>query len=158
MAAALGKANGVLLVDDAELSLAKALVGEPARNLASQARRLAFAGAGGAVALSGETVSVGGGVVARGLGVAPGLVPTPDWMAEGAFDRLALNALLSGGALGVGLSPDNAARVAGGALTAVGSSPVLLLETDKVSLANPNVPTARDMRIHVIAPGETYKP
>jgi hypothetical protein len=78
-------------------------------------------------------------------------------MAEGAFDRLVLDALLSGGALGVGLSPDNGARVADGALAVRGTSPVLLLQTDKVSLANPNVPSARDLLLHVIAPGESFK-
>ncbi|MNT99817.1 hypothetical protein D3C72_2427670 [compost metagenome] len=49
-------------------------------------------------------------------------------------------------------------RVAGGTLTAQGASPVLVIQSDRVSLANPTVPTARDLWLHVLAPGETFKP
>jgi hypothetical protein len=79
-------------------------------------------------------------------------------MTEGAIDRLVVDALLAGGALGVGLSPDSGVRVAGGTLTAQGASPVLVIQTDRVSLANPTVPTARDLWLHVLAPGETFRP
>ncbi|MNT73201.1 hypothetical protein D3C72_2118770 [compost metagenome] len=95
--------------------------------------------------------------MAAGLRLSPGLIPVADWMAAGAFDRLVLDALLSGGSLGLGLSPDNGVRVAGGAISAQGASPVVVLQTDKVSLANPNVPSARDLLLHVLAPGESFK-
>lgn len=157
LSAAIARANAVLVVEDAAWSLTRSLSGEPAKLLAQNASKLAMATAGPSVALTGDTVQLGNGEVAAGLHLAPGLIPAPEWMAEGAFDRLVLDALLSGGALGVGLSPDNGARVADGQLTVQGISPVLLLQTDKVSLANPNVPSARDLLLHVIAPGESFK-
>jgi cyanophycinase len=155
---AIARAEAVLLIDDARWTLGRSLSGDPARLLRQHASKLVMGGAGAAVAIPGDTtIQAGGGEVVPGLRLASGLIPAADWMAEGAFDRLVLDALLSGGALGLGLSPDNGARVAGGAISAQGGSPVLVLQTDKVSLANPNVPTARDLLLHVVAPGETLK-
>jgi cyanophycinase len=156
---AIGRAGAVLLLDDSRWSLARALVGEPARLLRSRAGVISLAGAGSAVAIPGDAaIQAGAGEVAAGLRLAPSVIPAPDWMAEGAIDRLVVDALLAGGALGVGLSPDSGVRVAGGTLTAQGASPVLVIQSDRVSLANPTVPTARDLWLHVLAPGETFKP
>lgn len=150
-------AGGIVLVDDANDTLARALGGDAGRELREAANHLALAAVGGAVPIPGETAvraNSTSGELFPGLRVAPGLLPTQDMWNAGSFDRLVVDALLSGGSLGIGLAPTNGVKVSGGSLRVAGDSPVLLLETDKVSLANPAGPSARDLILHVLGPGE----
>ncbi|MFP5502811.1 MAG: cyanophycinase [Candidatus Sericytochromatia bacterium] len=149
--------SGLLMVDDADRSLGKALMGAPGQQLRSHVAKLPLGVAGEAVAIPGETSmkpGAGSPELLPGLRLAPGLVTTPNVWAPDAFDRLVLDSLLAGGALGVGLSPDNALRLEAGRLKAEGASPVFLVDTDTVSLANPSMPSARDLTLQVLAPGE----
>jgi cyanophycinase len=150
-------AGGIVLADDTAGTLARALGGEQGRVLRQAASHLALAAVGGAVPIPGETAVRAGsttGELFAGLRVAPGLLPTQDMWFPGSFDRLVVDALLSGGSLGIGLGAANGVKVSGGSLRVAGDSPVILLETDKVSLANPAGPSARDLIMHVLAPGE----
>lgn len=154
-------AGGLVLIDDGPGSLGRALAGEQGALVRQHAGRLQLAAGGGAVAMVGETAvkpgTSGTGDLVPGLRMAPGVIPAPDLWAPGAFDRLVVDALLAGGALGIGLMPGNGARIEGGVLRVVGDAPVVVLETGKVSLANPAVPSARDLVIHVLGPGEELK-
>ncbi|HEY9724559.1 MAG TPA: cyanophycinase [Oscillatoriaceae cyanobacterium] len=151
----LATASGVLMVDDAGHSLTTALAGEQGQVLRGQASHLSMAMAGPAVALPGETsVGLGTGDVLQGLRLAPHVIAQPNIWSKGALDRLVIDALLADGSLGIGLSPDNGVRVEGGTVTAAGASPVLVVDTSKVSMANPTVPTARDLVVDSLAPGD----
>jgi cyanophycinase len=150
-------AGGMVLVDDANTTLARALGGEQGKLVRQAANHLAMAAAGAAVPIPGETAVRPGsatGELFPGLRVAPGLIPTQDMWTPGSFDRLVVDALLSGGSLGIGLGAANGVKVSGGSLRVAGDGPVILLETDKVSLANPAGPSARDLIMHVLGPGE----
>ncbi|MDB5095897.1 MAG: cyanophycinase [Cyanobacteria bacterium RYN_339] len=150
-------AGGIVLVDDANASLARALGGDQGRLVRQAANHLALAAVGGAVPIPGETAVRPGsttGELFPGLRVAPNLLPTQDMWTPGSFDRLVVDALLSGGSLGIGLGGANGVKVSGGSLRVAGEGPVILLETDKVSLANPAGPSARDLIMHVLGPGE----
>lgn len=151
--------GGLLLVDDPQRSLAKALGGDQGALVRQAAAQMPMAVAGPAVTIPGETTMKLGstsGELIPGLRLAPGLITSPDIWAEGALDRLTVDALLAGGAIGVGLAGDNGAAIENGALRAEGDSPVLVLETHRVSLANPTVPSARDLMLQVLAPGEDW--
>lgn len=151
----LATASGVLMVDDASHSLTMALAGSQGQVLRAHAPHLSMAMAGPAVALPGETsVGLGTGDVLQGLRLAPHVIAEPNIWTKGALDRLVIDALLADGSLGIGLSPDNGVRLEGGVLTAAGASPVLVVDTSKVSMANPTVPTARDLVIDALAPGD----
>jgi cyanophycinase len=150
-------AGGIVLLDDANTTLARALGGDQGKLVRQAANHLAMAAVGGAVPIPGETAVRPGsstGELFPGLRVAPGLLPTQDMWTPGSFDRLVVDALLSGGSLGIGLGAGNGVKVSGGSLRVAGEGPVILLETDKVSLANPAGPSARDLIMHVLAPGE----
>lgn len=154
-------AGGLVLLDDGPGTLGRALAGEQGALLRQHAGRLQLAAGGQAIAMVGETAvkpgTSGTGDLVPGLRVAPGVIPAPDLWAPGAFDRLVVDALLAGGALGLGMMPANGVRLEGGVLRVVGDAPVVVLETGKVSLANPAVPSARDLVIHVLGPGEEFK-
>ncbi|MEB3329835.1 MAG: cyanophycinase [Candidatus Sericytochromatia bacterium] len=150
-------AGGVVLLEDGRGSLAAKLAGEPAQLLRQQAGHLQFVSVGAAAGLVGEAVTGANAELAAGVRVAPGLALQPNIWSTGAVERLALEALMADGALGVGLSPDNGVSLEGGFLTARGESPVLLVETRQVSLANPPAGSARDLRLHVLAPGERLR-
>jgi cyanophycinase len=150
-------AGGIVLLDDGNQSLARALGGDQGRLVRQAANHLALAAAGGAVPIPGETAVRPGsstGELFPGLRVAPNLLPTQDMWTPGSFDRRVVDALLSGGSLGIGLGNANGVKVSGGSLRVTGEGPVILLETDKVSLANPAGPSARDLVMHVLGPGE----
>lgn len=152
-------AGGLVLLDDGPGTLSRALTGEQGALLRQYASKLQLASGGQAISMVGETAVKPGGAghLVPGLRMAPGLIPAPDLWAPGAFDRLVVDALLAGGAVGLGLSSANGVRVEGGTLRVVGDAPVVVLETGKVSLANPAVPSARDLILHVLGPGEEYK-
>jgi len=131
-------AGAVLLMDDNQWTLSRALSGEPGRALRQQATRLQVAAIGPAVSMLGETAVKPGtsnGELVPALRVAPAWIASPNLWAPGAFDRLVVDALLAGGALGVGLAPNNAVRMDGGTMRVVGDAPVELW-TDEEWLAH----------------------
>jgi cyanophycinase len=150
-------AGGVVMLEDAKGTLAAKLAGEPAQLLRQQAGHLQFVSVGAAAALVGEAATGGNAGLATGVRVAPGVVLQTNIWSAWAVERLALDALMAEGALGVGLAPNNGVLLEGGSLVAQGESPVLLVETRRVSLANPPAGSARDLRLHALAPGERLR-
>ena len=152
-------AGGLVMLEDAGGSLASALRGEPSGIVRQHASRLQCVAAAATVGIVGEpatrTVGSGGADLAPGLRLAPDLIAAADVWKAGGFERLMMDALLAEGALGVGLTPSNGVRLEGGQLRAWGEDPVVVLETRGVSLANPAQNSARDLRLHVVAPGDT---
>ncbi|MEB3221879.1 MAG: cyanophycinase [Candidatus Sericytochromatia bacterium] len=150
-------AGGVVLIDDAAGTLAAKLAGEPAQLLRQQAGHLQFVSLGAASGLVGEAATRAGAELATGVRVAPGVVLHNDIWGAGTFERLALDALMAEGSLGIGLAPNNGVQLEGGTLSVHGEAPVLLVETRRVSLANPPAGSARDLRLHTLAPGERLR-
>ncbi|MEB3198498.1 MAG: cyanophycinase [Candidatus Sericytochromatia bacterium] len=156
----LGIAGGVVLLDDADGSLANALMGEPGQLLRQAATSLQVVAAGGAVGTVGEPATRGGtGLqdLSSGLRIVPGVITSADVWAPGSLDRLVVDAMLAGGALGVGLSSNNGVRIESGQLRVWGETPAVVVETGRVSLANPALASARDLKLHVLAPGQDLK-
>lgn len=152
LARALQTAQGVVLFEDAQGSLAGALNGEVGDALRAAAPRLQVAGVGRAVALLGEAAPRPGG--SPGLQALPGVNAVEEPWAPGALDRLLQDGLSAGGALGLGVPSASALRVGRGRLQVLGEAPVLTLDWSTVSLANPAGPTLRDLSLNVLAPGE----
>jgi cyanophycinase len=152
-------AGGLILVEDPAGTLASALRGNPGTVLREHLKRLQCLAAAATVGIVGEpatrTTAAGRADLAPGLRFAPGMVATPDVWRVGALERLAVDALLANGAIGIGLTPSNGIRLVGHRINAWGDDPVLVLETGKVSLANPALSSARDLRLHLMAPGDS---
>lgn len=152
-------AGGLILLEDAGGSLASSLLGQPGVIVRQHAARLQCVAAAATVGIVGEpatrTTGSGQADLAPGLRLAPGLIAAPDIWGAGAFERLVVDALLAEGAFGVGLTPTNGVRFGAGRLQAWGEDPVLVVETRRVSLANPALSSARDLRLHVVPPGDS---
>jgi cyanophycinase len=155
----LPRVDGLIVLEDRQGGLVRALNTEFATLLKQHASHLRLLAIGPAVTLIGESNMQQGGEGAAlfsGLRLIPGIIPSANLWAPGAFDRLTLDALLAGGATAIGLVPDGGVAIDPQGIRAGGISPTLIIDTSQVSMANPSLPSARDLKLHVLPPGERF--